>query len=200
MAVRFYDEAFLKKLKNWVLDDKVKITGVDETQRLFEYTADTTNDKPISLPLIALRRLNPITILNPNKRSLTYDGPRLQSSKELSTQINAVPIEIDYQIDIYTRYMDECDEYVRNFVFNIINYPKLEIVVPYNGADYLQISNIRLKPELNDNSDIPERLVAGQFTRFSIGITVDDAWLFSVPVRRNIEIEQELEVTLKEKK
>lgn len=200
MAIRFYDEAFLDKLKRWVLDSKVTITGVDETQRVFEYKADTDEDKPISLPLITLRRLNPVTILNTQKRGLTYDGPRLASSKEFSTQVNAIPIQIDYQIDIYTRYMDECDEYVRNFVFNIINYPKLSITIPYNGANIEHESNIRIKQEINDNSDIPERLIPGQFTRFSLGIVVDDAWLFSVPVRRNIEIEQDLEVTLKDKK
>ena len=200
MAIRFYDEAFLDKLKRWVLDSKVTITGVDETQRVFEYKADTNEDKPISLPLITLRRLNPVTILNTQKRGLTYDGPRLASSKEYSTQVNAIPIQIDYQIDIYTRYMDECDEYVRNFVFNIINYPKLSITIPYNSANIEHESNIRIKQEINDNSDIPERLIPGQFTRFSLGIVVDDAYLFSVPVRRNIEIEQDLEVTLKDKK
>lgn len=198
MAIRFYDEALLDKIKSWVLDKNVTITGVNETQRLFEYRADVTDDKPISLPLISLRRLNPVTIGNPNKRGLTYDGPRLESSKEFSTQVNAIPISVDYQIDIYTRYLDEGDEYVRNFVFNLINYPKVRVCVPYNDANIEHWSSIHIKPEINDNSDIPERLVSGQFTRFSIGFTIDDAYLFSVPVRRNIEIEQDLEVTLKD--
>lgn len=200
MAIRFYDESLLNKIKKWVVDDKVTITGPDETKRLFEYTADVTNDKPISLPLITIRRLSPVTIENANKRSMTYDGMRIVSGEGYSAQINAVPITIDYQIDIYTRYMDECDEYVRNFVFNLINYPKVSVLVPYNESSYEHWANIRLKSDITDNSDIPERLITGQFTRMSLGITVTNAFLFSVPVRRNIEIETDLEVTLKEKK
>lgn len=200
MAIRFYDEALLSKIESWVLDKKMTITGVDETRRLFEYRADVTDDNPISLPLITLRRLSPVTILNTNKRGLTYDGPRLKSSDEFSSQVNAIPISIDYQIDIYTRYLDEGDEYVRNFVFNIINYPKVKILIPYNDANVEHWSSIRIKSDIQDNSDIPERLIPGQFTRFSLGITIDDAYLFSVPVRRNIEIEKEIEITLKENK
>ena len=172
MAIRFYDESLLNKIKKWVVDDKVTITGPDETKRLFEYTADVTNDKPISLPLITIRRLSPVTIENANKRSMTYDGMRIVSGEGYSAQINAVPITIDYQIDIYTRYMDECDEYVRNFVFNLINYPKVSVLVPYNESSYEHWANIRLKSDITDNSDIPERLITGQFTRMSLGITV----------------------------
>lgn len=200
MAIRFYDEALLAKIKGWVLDNKMTITGVDETRRLFEYKADVTDDNPISLPLITLRRLSPVTISNINKRGLTYDGMRLRSSDNFSSQINAIPVSIDYQIDIYTRYLDEGDEYVRNFVFNLINYPKVKILVPYNDANYEHWSSIKLKSDIQDNSDIPERLIPGQFTRFSLGITIDDAYLFSVPIRRNIEIEKEIEITLKENK
>ena len=52
MSVSLYDKALLDKLKNWVKDSSIKITGPEETRRLFEYTADRNNDKPITLPLI----------------------------------------------------------------------------------------------------------------------------------------------------
>ena len=52
MAVRYYDEALLTKLKKWVSDEKMKITGPDETRRLFEYRADINNDKPITNTLV----------------------------------------------------------------------------------------------------------------------------------------------------
>lgn len=54
--------------------------------------------------------------------------------------------------------------------------------------------------EVQDNSDIPERLIAGQFTRFTIGITVDDAYIWSVPIRDNLTLETELHVKLKDEK
>lgn len=110
--------------------------------------------------------------------------------------LSNIPIGLNYQIDIYTRYFAEADEYMRNFVFNIINYPTLNIEIPYNNINYTHTSNIRLLSEIEDNSDIPERLIAGQFTRFTISITVDDAYLWSVPVRDTLTLETELEVKL----
>ena len=56
MAIAYYDDALLEKIKKWVNDPNMTITGTDETRRLFQYEADITDDKPIQLPLIALRR------------------------------------------------------------------------------------------------------------------------------------------------
>ena len=54
--------------------------------------------------------------------------------------------------------------------------------------------------EIQDNSDIPERLISGQFTRFTIAITVDDAYIWSVPIRNNLTLETETKVLLKDEK
>lgn len=79
MALRFYDEALLNKLKKWVSDEHMKITGPEETRRLFEYRADLNNDKPIELPLITLRRGRDFEILSTNKKPLTFDGITLNA-------------------------------------------------------------------------------------------------------------------------
>ena len=50
---------------------------------------------------------------------------------------------------------------MRNFVFNIINFPTLDITIPYNNLNYTHTSNIRLTGSVEDNSDIPERLIPG---------------------------------------
>jgi hypothetical protein len=96
--------------------------------------------------------------------------------------------------------LEEADEYLRNFIFNLINYPKLDIVIPYNDVNYTHTSNLRITNEVNDNSDIPERLIQGQFTRFTISITVDDAYIWSVPIRNNLKLETELKINLKDEK
>ncbi|MBO5712067.1 MAG: hypothetical protein J6R47_04445, partial [Acholeplasmatales bacterium] len=67
MGVRFYDEAFLKKLQKWTAGTQVALTGVNETRRLFETVIDKNNDRSIQLPLIALSRPGGYTILNKNK-------------------------------------------------------------------------------------------------------------------------------------
>jgi hypothetical protein len=188
MAVRFYDEALLQKLHKWAANSPLTITGVNETRRLFEVIADSTNDRPIKLPLIALSRNAGYAISNKYKQPLSYNANTLTQTAETGTKLNAIPIRIPYQIDIYTRYLEEADEYARNIIFNIVNYPKLTVEIPYMDSGYTHDANIRLTTDLDDNSDIPERLIPGQFTRLTLGIDIDDAYLFDVRVKDNLSI------------
>lgn len=188
MGVRYYDEALLKKLHKWTAGTQVTLTGVNETKRLFEVVADNTNDNPIKLPLIALSRSGGYTIQSKYKQPRSYRGFDRVIGIETGAKLNAIPIGITYQLDIYTRYLEEADEYARNIVFNIVNYPKLEIEIPYESVGISHVSNIRLVSDVEDNSDIPERLIPGQFTRLTIGIDIDDAYLWDVRVRDNLKI------------
>ena len=43
MAVRFYDDALLAKLRKWTPEHQVQLTGVNETRRLFEIVADNVS-------------------------------------------------------------------------------------------------------------------------------------------------------------
>lgn len=200
MAFYYYDQALLEKIQGWVGDNKIKITGPEETRRLFQYRADVNNDEPIQLPLITLRRNREVNILSTNKKPLVFDGLTLNATKEKSDQLNGIPIHLSYQIDIYTRYERECDEYVRNFIFNIIKFPKIQIQIPYNDSNIKHDSNIRLEGSVTNNSDISERLVVGQFTRFTIPIYIDDAYLFDYRFRPNYDIEYKVEVKFKDEK
>jgi hypothetical protein len=55
------------------------------------------------------------------------------------------------------------DEYVRNFLFKLINNPVLKVKIPYNGAEIEHIANIRVLSNVSDTSDISERIFVGQF-------------------------------------
>lgn len=188
MGVRFYDEALLAKFQKWTAGTHVTLTGVNETKKLFEVIADKTNDKPIQLPLIAISRNGGYTVQSKYKQPRSYMGHTIARSTDNGAKLNAIPIGINYQLDIYTRYLEEADEYARNIVFNIINYPKLEVEIPYESSGRTHVANIRLTTEVEDNSDIPERLISGQFTRLTIGFDIDDAYLFDVRIRDNISI------------
>lgn len=194
MSVGLYDNAFLAKLQAWTKDTAVTVVSPSDSRRLFETISDTTNDGPIKLPIISLKRPGGFTILNTGKRPLSFDGATLDANYDRASQLNGIPISIPYQIDVYTRYQNEADEYIRNLVFNIINYPKLDIVIPYNNENYVHHSNIRLAGEVDDNSDIPERLISGQFVRMSMRIDIDDAYLFDVRYRDVYSIEFGAEV------
>ena len=200
MAISYYDDALINKLNDWVGDQNIRITGPEETRRLFQYRADIGSDGPIQLPLITLRRSNDVQILDKNRKPLVFDGLTLNANKYQSDQLNGIPIYISYQIDIFTRYFKECDEYVRNFIFNLIKFPKLQIEIPYNNSNIVHDANVRLEGTVTNNSDIPERLIAGQFTRFTIPIYIDDAYIFDYRFRPNYQLEVETEVKFKDEK
>ena len=197
MSVRLYDEAIVTKIKSWVKDDKLKVLKPDETSRLFQMIANMTNDKPITLPLITISRSNEIEIENTSKKMMTYDGMMLDATVNKSLQIDAIPMVLNYQIDIYCENDKEADEYMRNFVFSIINHPKVKVILPYNQINYEHWSYMRLLSTIEDNSDVPLRLFPDQFARWTIRFTVDDAYLFSLPYKDNVHIEG-YEIEIKE--
>ncbi len=185
MATKLYDDALLEKLRNWTQNTSITVVGPDETRRLFEVIADKNNDKPISLPLIALTRSRGYEVLDYGlgKQPMSFDGLTLNANYDQASQLNSIPIRLSYQLDVYTRYYEEADEYIRNLVFNIINFPKLIVNIPYNNENYKHSANIILNAEIEDNSDIPEQLVSGQFTRMTLRFDVDDARLWDVRYR-----------------
>lgn len=185
MSTKLYDDAIVKKIRGWTLNTSITVTGPDESRRLFEVIADQTNDEPIKLPLIAISRNRGFTILDNGlgKQPMSFDGLTLNANNNKASQLNSIPISIPYQLDIYTRYFEEADEYVRNLVFNIINFPKVEVNIPYNNENYKHVSSMTISSSIEDNSDIPERLIAGQFTRMTIGFSINDARLWDVRYR-----------------
>ena len=87
--------------------------------------------------------------------------------------------------------VNQCpDEFVRNLVFNFINFPVLTVKLPYNSADVESDAIILLQGEVQDNSDVPERVVPGQFTRYTLSIKVEGAYLYDVRVRDNVHVHE----------
>ena len=188
MSIKLYDDALLLKFRNWTQDTQLVVTGVDESTRLFTTVADKNNDKPIQLPLIALSRPGGFVIEDKYKQPKSYNGLNVSHSDTRGAKLNAIRISIPYQLDVYTRYQQEADEYIRNIVFNIINYPLVKIEIPYYDLGIFHDSNIRISSDVDDNSDVPERLITGQFKRYTLGLVIDDAYLFDVRVKDNLRI------------
>ena len=51
------------------------------------------------------------------------------------------------------------------------------------------MSTIRLTTDIEDNSAIPERLIPGQFTRFTLNLEVPDAYLWGVDYKSNYHMD-----------
>lgn len=186
MAITYYDDILIAKLKRWLPSNhKVRVLGPNEGKRLLETQADDSKDKPLKLPLIALSRDSNITLLHNIKQPNSFDGPRLIGDPKATQQLllNMIPIKVDYQLDIYAKTQLEVEEYVRSFVFKLINNPTLMVEVPYNGTYYRHIANIRLNDTISDTSDASERIFAGQFCRWTLQLELQDAFLFNIPYK-----------------
>ena len=86
---------------------------------------------------------------------------------------------------IYTKEYEECDEYVRNLLFKLINNPTIVIEIPYNDINIHHNAYIRVLNTVSDTSAISERIFSGQFTRYTLQLEIQDAFLFSIPYRKN---------------
>ena len=200
MAIRFYDEAIANKINSWLpksKNRKIQILKPDEVKRLFSIEADERNDKPIQLPLIAISRETQIDVLHPTKRAMSFDGMMLESDGKHTIQLDAVPISLTYQIDMYTRHFDEGDELLRELIFKIINNPQLVIELPYNNQKLKQVCAMKLQGSVEDTSSVSERLFSGQFTRWTMRVDIDGAYLYSIPYVDNVSVEYGLEVARK---
>lgn len=186
MACRYYDDILTEKIKRWIPEaSKLRVLKPDETKRLFELTAEDNKDKAFKLPMVAISRNNDIELLTAIKNPQSFDGLRLLNNSNQTLMLNIIPIRLQYQLDIYTKKSDEADEYVRSFLFKLINNPLLKINIPYNNTFLEHTANIRVLDTVSDTSDISERIFSGQFYRWTIQLEVQDAFLFSLPYRNN---------------
>ena len=182
-----------------MIDPNVNILSPSEAKDTFRIISDRNNDEALKLPLIVLSRSEYCELINPNKQALSYDGGHIKASEQKSSVLNAIPIRISYELSIYTRYFEECDEYARNFAFNLIDYPNVEINIPYQGVDIKHKSSIVLDPRIADNSNGSGRLSPDQFYRISFNFDLVDAYLFSVPYLYNYYLDYDGNVRVVDK-
>ena len=185
MAIRYYDDVLAAKLKRWNPTSDLRVLKPNEVKRLFSLSAEDTKDKPLTLPFIALSRNNDLEIETNIKTPKSYAGLKLCQTESETMLLNAIPVRPQYQLDIYTKTVEEGDEYLRQYLFKLINNPVIKIVIPYNGVEVEQIANIRVLSTVSDTSEISERLFPGQFNRWTIQLEIHDAFLYDVPYRKN---------------
>lgn len=103
----------------------------------------------------------------------------------------AIPIQINWQLDIITRDRESNDNLLRELIFHYINYPTLEITIPY-GLDINHNFNIFFDSDIDDNSDIVNHMNKGEYFRSTMSLYTDDAYLWKSslkpPAQGNIEL------------
>ena len=184
MAINYYDEAITQKIKGWLADSsKLRVLSPDESTRLIQLQAEDSNDKPLKLPLIAISRNKDIEIESAIKQNKSFDGLIIGKDVETATTIhmNVIPIKTTYQLDIYTKKRIEADEYVRQYLFKLINNPQIIIEIPYNNYVVKHTANLRVLNTVSDTSDISTHIFPGQFYKWTIQLELQDGFLFSIP-------------------
>ena len=184
MAISYYDEAVVQKIKSWLPDaSKLRVLSPDESSRLIQLNADDAKDKPLKLPLIAISRNKDLEIESTIKQNKSFDGLIIDKDITSATTVhmNVIPIKTTYQLDIYTKKRIEADEYIRQYLFKLINNPQIIIEIPYNNYIIRHTANLRVLNTVSDTSDIPTHLFAGQFYKWTIQLELHDGFLFSIP-------------------
>ena len=78
MAIRYYDDLLITKLQRWIPEaSTLRVLHPDESKKLFELTADDSNDQALKLPLISLARKDELELLTTIKQPKSYDGLRI---------------------------------------------------------------------------------------------------------------------------
>ena len=188
MAISYYDDAITAKIKGWLADSStLRVLNPDETNRVIELRAEDSGDKPLKLPLLTISRNKELEITNTIKQSKSFDGLIIQQDKANATTVhmNVIPIKTLYQLDIYTKKQLEADEYVRQFLFKLINNPQIIVEIPYNNYIVKHTANLRVLNSVSDTSDIPTHIFSGQFYRWTIQLELQDGFLFSIPYKKN---------------
>ena len=201
MAISYYDEAVTQKIKGWLADSsKLRVLSPEESNRLLQLNAEDSEDQPLKLPLIAISRNPDIEIESAIKQNKSFDGLIIGKDEKNATTVhmNVIPIKTTYQLDIYTKKRIEVDEYVRQYLFKLINNPQIIIEIPYNEWLIRHTANLRVLNTVSDTSDIPSHIFPGQFYKWTIQLELQDGFLFSIPMKHGCKFVG-FEVTLADK-
>lgn len=191
MAISYYDEAVTQKIKGWLADSsKLRVLSPDESSRLIQLNAEDTDDQAFKLPMIAISRNKDIEITSAIKQNMSFDGLIIDkdAAKSETVHLNVIPIKTTYQIDIYTKKRIEADEYVRQYLFKLINNPQIIVEIPYNNRIVRHTANLRVLDTISDTSDISTHIFPGQFYKWTIQLELQDGFLFSIPQKQGWRI------------
>jgi hypothetical protein len=172
--IYLYDEAIVNKFRT-IFDDS-RIT-VQPPENAIRYVAQLSEDD-VSFPLISLNRTAWSIRAGDISwaQSRTGIANRVNSDNTISV-MRAIPIRLEYQLDIYTVDRLTNDEIYRELIFYFIKHPTLEVDIPYT-VDGKHVFNLDINPDITDNSDTVEHVNKGVLYRYTSAWVVKDAYLF----------------------
>lgn len=180
--VYLYDNAIINDLRRIITDNRITITPFENLIR----TISKSENDVISLPIVSITRTN-WTILSNRPHAMKFDGAlsdiSLVNQEDTKvTNLQAIPIRINYLIDVWTRTRLDNDNLFRELIFYYSTNPTLKIQIPY-GIDANKNFNIIFDNDVEDNSDIINHKNIGEHFRQTLSFYVDDAYLWKSSYR-----------------
>lgn len=172
--IYLYDNAIVDKFRSLFKDSRITVQPPENAIR---YVAQLSNDD-VKFPLIALNRTS-WSLRSGDiswAQSRTGIANRLNPDNTISV-MRAIPIQMEYQLDVYTVDRLTSDEIYRELIFYFIKNPTLEVEIPYT-VDGKHVFNLDINPDITDNSDTVEHVNKGVLYRYTSTWVVKDAYLF----------------------
>lgn len=191
MSAYLYDEAIVENLRQVIGDNRIQILPVD---RVFDVIPRLNDDKLI-LPLVTLTRTGWSIRSSEANHSAKYEGatsriyrtdPKFNTNRIQKFQF--VPMRLDYSIDVWTKTRRENDEFIRELFWYFMISPTLTIKVPY-ALDFDHNFNIFISDDIEDNSDVAQHQLKGEYFRQTLNIYTDDAKLWKSTERDPTTVE-----------
>lgn len=172
--VYLYDDAIVEDLRTRINDERVTITPYEN---LINSLAKSEEDE-IKLPIISIERTGwSISDARPHAMKFTGDISRIEKNPTKVVNVYAMPIRINYILDVWTKRRLDNDNIMRELIFYYSVNPTLQIKVPY-GLEEIRNFNVFFGSDIEDNSNIPEHKNIGEYVRQTIPFYVDDAYLW----------------------
>jgi len=179
MNVSDYDNSMVTKIK-----DVFSNTVYANTDIAFEESARINGDKP-KVPLVSLWRTSwKLDSVNYNEKSLRsgrYTKTDMESLR--SKDLRSLPIEINYQMDVWGTKRTSVDQLVKELIFFFYRSPNLLVIFNEQKSD-IQFSNsdswVEVEPDFDEGTDPSSFQDKGPIFRTTIELILKNAMLFEI--------------------
>jgi hypothetical protein len=184
MSVYLYDKSVVADLRNRLGDSRISIVPPEDFMS-FVSQIDIDNPDRAKFPAISIER--PSWSLSDSKPQYMKTSGILAEKTIVDNNIHnnvyirlqAMPIKISYQLDIWSVTREEDDNILRELIFYYRLHPTLKVTIPYQFTEPIQMNfNIEFGDTVDDNSDIVNHKNYGRLFRQTIPLFINDAYLF----------------------
>ena len=168
-----YDTALVNDLRSVFNDQRIYICPPE----LVFKTIGRLNEDDIKMPMISLLRTGASILDSSHPMRFSGSLSAIHPDENTYETLRAIPIRINYLLDVWTKHREENDNIIRELIFYYMTHPTLQITIPY-GVDLKHNFNIFFDNNIEDNSDIVDQPNHGEYFRQTLSVYTDDAYLW----------------------